>query len=119
MGLSLLAVSGNRYAAARRDRGWAFCINMQDITKPVVRKPFPWKEYAVNILIANIPASVGIALLNEIDVTGFLIPLALIFGGAVIVGWIRKRPATWKTVLLASGANIVFFFGAALIAISL
>ena len=91
---------------------------MQDITKPSSKKSFQWKEFCVNVLIANIPASIGIALLAEIGVSGFIVPLLLIFGGAGVVGWIRKKSskmATWKTVLFALGANVVFFLGIAVI----
>lgn len=83
---------------------------MIDITKQQEKKPFLWKEYATNVLIANIPASTIIAIFEIKSVVPIMI---LIFGGASVVGKIREkkgRVASSKTVLYALLANIIFFF---------
>jgi len=84
---------------------------MLDITKE--SKPFAWKEFAVNTLIALMPASVLIVIINEIiGVRGAVVPLLCIFGGEMIVGKIRKKRglvATNKSILWALSANLVFF----------
>lgn len=73
---------------------------MQDITIP--KKPFLWKEHAVNFLIAIIPATILIVLAEEfLGITGIFLPLVLIFGGEIVIGKIRQRKnteATWKTI---------------------
>lgn len=85
--------------------------NMLDITKE--SKPFAWKEFAVNTLIAVMPASVLIVIINQImGVTGAVVPLLCIFGGEMIVAKIRRKRgsvATKKTVLYVLLANLIFF----------
>lgn len=82
---------------------------MQDIT--IQKKPFLWKEHAVNFLIAIIPASILIVLLKEfLSITGAFLPLVLIFGGEIIVGKIRKKKdkeSTWKTIAFWIFMNIL------------
>lgn len=84
---------------------------MLDVTKE--ERTFVWKEFAVNVLIAIMPASVLIVITNQLlGVTGAVVPLLFIFGGEVLVGKIRKKKgyiATNKSILWALGANLVFF----------
>lgn len=85
---------------------------MIDVTRQKEKRPFLWKEYATNILIANIPASILWALLKEAGVTGVMPIMILLFGGAYIVGETRSKKgkvATGKSVLYALGLNVVIF----------
>ncbi|MDA3840266.1 MAG: hypothetical protein PF572_04200 [Patescibacteria group bacterium] len=85
---------------------------MQDITKQQKTKPFQGKEYAVNLLIANIPGSILIVFLKQFaGIIGALPTMIIIFGGAWLVGKIRAREgkrATSKTIVVWILINIIF-----------
>jgi hypothetical protein len=84
---------------------------MLDITKE--KKTFVWKEFAVNTLIAVMPASILIVILNQfMGIKGSIVPIVCIFGGEMIVAKIRRknnRITTNKTLLYVLLINLVFF----------
>lgn len=86
---------------------------MQDVTKQQSNKPFQWKEFAVNILIADIPGTVLIVLLKQFaGITGALSTMIIILGGAWVVGKIRENKgakATGKSLVIWILINIAFF----------
>lgn len=120
--VTFAVVSGNGYGYLLRQAiAWlgAFCMLKSDITKPQnmidineiqEKKPFLWKDWLANLLIANVPASFLIVMLKELGVTGVLPTIIILFGGMLIVSKVRKSKATRKTIFYALLANFVAFF---------
>lgn len=90
---------------------------------PIQKEHTPWKEYAINILIAGIPASIVTVLIKSIfGIYGATIPIFLIFGGAFLAGVIRKKRgkiAAWKTIIFWIMMYFVIFIIIPMILIAL
>lgn len=87
---------------------------MFDTSKPQEEKPtFSFKDYTFDLLAAFIPASLIITTSQMMGISGALVPIVSIFGGAFLVGKYRKKKgieASKRNFLYVSALIILMIF---------